>query len=382
MHAIAFAMALTLATNAYSQTVTIYSSDDGINMAKTGEIWYSFAIANGTSSTEIGNKVIGEDSHGNPMYDVFSSEGYAYITGLKITQPNWDNFAAAVLVLDAEDNGNTYDLSQCTGGFKYSFRGDGHRFSVEYPIGVTFEGAMRSKEDDWTDVTVPVASFTRDPYDECSKDEECDEEYTGATVNLSKVNNFRWMVRLLSGVGNWSLTNGSLRIRNFECLGNLDLSSVPAIYKVTFNSDGGSSVVWQNVKSGALVLKPFAPTKRGYTFDGWFNGEEKFEFTTPITADLTLKAQWKEGDTDPIRQIANASNIFAYAKGNSIVLQNMPSNAKVEVYNLNGKPIPGKSLNPANRGSDISISVQTKGIYIVKISGAGVSQAPIRIVIK
>ncbi|MDR2582835.1 MAG: CotH kinase family protein [Fibromonadaceae bacterium] len=57
--------------------------------------------------------------------------------------------------------------------------------------------------------------------------------------------------------------------------------------------------------------------------------------------------------------------------GKTIVLKNLPSNAKIEVYNLQGKLIytsSGKSLNRENRGSDnLRIPVQTKGMYIIRI---------------
>jgi len=56
--------------------------------------------------------------------------------------------------------------------------------------------------------------------------------------------------------------------------------------------------------------------------------------------------------------------------GNTINLKNLPNNAKVEVYNLQGKLIyttSGKSLNRENRGSDLQIPVQTKGVYIIRI---------------
>jgi hypothetical protein len=61
------------------------------------------------------------------------------------------------------------------------------------------------------------------------------------------------------------------------------------------------------------------------------------------------------------------------ANSNKIILQNIPSNAKIEVYNLQGKLITTSHspLATSHRGSDkvdISISVQTKGVYIVRVS--------------
>lgn len=60
-------------------------------------------------------------------------------------------------------------------------------------------------------------------------------------------------------------------------------------YTVTF-SDG---VTAQKVEHGKLVAEPTTPTKDGYTFVGWYNGKEKYDFTKPVTKDLTLTAEWK-----------------------------------------------------------------------------------------
>ena len=69
-------------------------------------------------------------------------------------------------------------------------------------------------------------------------------------------------------------------------------------FTVTFNSDGGTAVDPQTVEDGGRATEPTpAPTKEGYTFLGWYNGENAFNFkTTPITASITLTAKWKEGD--------------------------------------------------------------------------------------
>jgi len=64
------------------------------------------------------------------------------------------------------------------------------------------------------------------------------------------------------------------------------------VYSVTFNSDGGSDVSSQDVAHGSLATEAEIPTKQGWNFDGWFNGETPFVFTTPITEALELKAKW------------------------------------------------------------------------------------------
>lgn len=65
---------------------------------------------------------------------------------------------------------------------------------------------------------------------------------------------------------------------------------------VDFNSDGGSEVVDVTVivpeGETAVVAKPADPTREGYRFDGWFLGDEAYDFATPVTKHITLTAKW------------------------------------------------------------------------------------------
>lgn len=63
-------------------------------------------------------------------------------------------------------------------------------------------------------------------------------------------------------------------------------------YTVTFQSEGGSEVASQ-IRANAPAARPADPTKEGYTFIGWYNGESEWDFETPVTAVLTLTAKWQ-----------------------------------------------------------------------------------------
>jgi uncharacterized repeat protein (TIGR02543 family) len=66
-------------------------------------------------------------------------------------------------------------------------------------------------------------------------------------------------------------------------------------YTVTFNSNGGSQVNSQSVEYNTAPVRPEDPTKTGHTFAGWYRDEgltDEFDFTTPITNDITLYAKW------------------------------------------------------------------------------------------
>lgn len=68
-------------------------------------------------------------------------------------------------------------------------------------------------------------------------------------------------------------------------------------YTVSFDTDGGSTVDSQAVTSGSTATKPADPTKDGFIFGGWYSDSElttAYDFTTPVTADITLYAKWEE----------------------------------------------------------------------------------------
>ena len=63
-------------------------------------------------------------------------------------------------------------------------------------------------------------------------------------------------------------------------------------YTVTFDSDGGTAVSSQEIEEGNFAQKPDTPIKEDYDFIDWYIGETLFDFFTPITSDITLKAKW------------------------------------------------------------------------------------------
>lgn len=63
-------------------------------------------------------------------------------------------------------------------------------------------------------------------------------------------------------------------------------------YKVTFNSNGGSTINSVYVKKNEKVSIPTNPVRRGYTFVGWYYYGERFNFDTKIDKDYILIAKW------------------------------------------------------------------------------------------
>lgn len=65
-------------------------------------------------------------------------------------------------------------------------------------------------------------------------------------------------------------------------------------HTVTFDANGGSTVASQTVDDKAKAKEPTAPTRSGWTLEGWYLDGAKYDFNTPVTQDITLKAGWRK----------------------------------------------------------------------------------------
>lgn len=80
--------------------------------------------------------------------------------------------------------------------------------------------------------------------------------------------------------------------------GKDELLNIPLVcnkLEATFNPDNGEPTVTKfidNDKNSKFAELVPEPTKENYTFAGWYNGDEKFDFTTVPTGDVTLTAKW------------------------------------------------------------------------------------------
>ncbi len=68
--------------------------------------------------------------------------------------------------------------------------------------------------------------------------------------------------------------------------------------KVTFDSQGGTSVADQYVAINMAATEPVVPTKTGYRFNGWKLDGNPYTFVgVPVTKDIVLVADWVEQKT-------------------------------------------------------------------------------------
>ncbi|PLS27799.1 InlB B-repeat-containing protein, partial [Bifidobacterium parmae] len=136
----------------------------------------------------------------------------------------------------------------------------------------------------------------------------------------------------------YAMGGGSTLTAHLRLIGD-DVPPAPTYFTVSFDTRGGSSVESQSVESGKTASEPAAPSRDGYTFDGWYtaaSGGSRYDFdATPVTGDLALYAHWTEVPPAP----SHATVWFDSVGGSSV------SSQSVEV----GKPV-SRPADPSRDG--------------------------------
>ena len=122
--------------------------------------------------------------------------------------------------------------------------------------------------------------------------------------------------------------------------------SFPKIYTVTFDANGhGIAPPAQKVQKGEKANKPANLTESGWTFEGWYTEqkfENKFDFETEITGDITLYAKWAKktsgGGSGSGGSSGGGSSSGSSKKTDKTTKQEQPSNPI---------PQPSSNSNPA-----------------------------------
>lgn len=140
-------------------------------------------------------------------------------------------------------------------------------------------------------------------------------------------------------------------------------------YWVTFDSDGGSAIDSQFVFDKISLNDQTTPTKPGYTFAGWYNGEEKVENGTKVTAPMTLTARWEAAKVSytVIHWLENADDDgYSYDKSEKKTgLTGTEANAQAKSYEgFTAQPVTKNTIK--GDGSTIVSVYYKRNIYKVE----------------
>ena len=128
------------------------------------------------------------------------------------------------------------------------------------------------------------------------------------------------------------------------------------MYTVSFATQGGTSIQSQTVEEGYLAQEPTAPTRTGYTFDGWV-----YNFATPITGNTTITANWKVNQYTLTIVYGNgqANKVITQDYGTEIT-ETLPETLTREYYEFIGWSPAMPTTMPAE---DKTITAQWQSIF-------------------
>ncbi|MEI3339613.1 MAG: InlB B-repeat-containing protein [Eubacterium sp.] len=118
-------------------------------------------------------------------------------------------------------------------------------------------------------------------------------------------------------------------------------------YTVSFDLNGASGTVptqWFVNADNAKVRQPENPVWEGYVFLGWYNGDAKYDFTKPVTENISLTAKWVSenvsSETELKEALAQGSNFIRLAADfNLTSILNLSD--KIITLDLNGHTLEG-----------------------------------------
>ncbi|MGN1047744.1 MAG: InlB B-repeat-containing protein, partial [Eubacteriales bacterium] len=140
---------------------------------------------------------------------------------------------------------------------------------------------------------------------------------------------------------------------------NCDKISDSAKVTVTFDSDSGSDITEQKVLRGQKATAPTAPTKAGYDFVGWYQGNTEFDFAnTPVIGNIALTAKWSEKPSIPFSTAPQSYTYDGVTQAFSITGTSVTGFDIA--YQQNGQTV----TNPTNAGSyDVIITRAADNTY-------------------
>ena len=159
-------------------------------------------------------------------------------------------------------------------------------------------------------------------------------------------------------------------------------------YTVKFNSNGGSSVPNQTVNANGKAKEPTNVTRYGYTLDGWYLDNKKYDFSTPVTKNITLKAQWSEDTSVPRYEVKFDSNGGSKVSSQK-VLENEkakePSKPTRKDYSFDGWYLGNNKYTFKEKVTkDITLTAKWRALekYTVTFNSNGGTSVPSQVVIE
>lgn len=172
----------------------------------------------------------------------------------------------------------------------------------------------------------------------------------GAAAALSGANAAQYTVELGLGAGIYTyrveVSDGN-DVKTADCVVKI-FPSGTAFHTITFDENNGSDATTLQVFDNDQAAAPEDPVRPGYSFKGWYLGNELYDFDLPVTKDLTLTAKWEREDgTEPAvytitfdRGNGSGSSTVQVTEDEKVALPQEPTKIgyRFKGWYLNGEP--------------------------------------------
>ena len=186
--------------------------------------------------------------------------------------------------------------------------------------GCSFDGFYVVGTDEKVDFTQPITS-----------DMNVESRFTEYKVTVAEIEGVTFTVSEMNEAGEVTVTapeRTDYLFKGWKVAGNDTITSYDNPYTFIPEKDTTLEAIYEKtvpeviyhtvtingqkvqVEDGKTIAQPADPVKEGYKFIGWYVGDEKYDFSKPVTSDLTIEARFEKIDTseDPGNQKPGGSD--------------------------------------------------------------------------
>jgi len=348
-------------------------NEDDKRFAKTWEEWYAFTDADdkGASSMQNAKSTVydwnkeHQKCENMDAYKVILKDGNDWVAKIDrytLSQGGNAYEPYVALGLDAQNNGNAYDFSNCKGGFRYSYKGEAHNFKVQMSTvtnyGYHFKEIAPASNNEWKTVTVKAIELEQPDWATSG-----DNAGKQVAFNLSKVNAFVWELKGgKSSTSGLSANTGSLAIKDFKCIGTMQFPQDKPASKC-----GGSS---SSVKSSSSTTNSNSSSS--------INGSSSSGIGASSSGGSSSDSSSSSDGETPIvlPQIVHSNALNSV--NNGVNLQ-ATSNATIQIFDLKGNAIRTLKFKPGNYV--VQLADLPRGLYIAKATSSSWKQT-VKVMVK
>ncbi|GHV12797.1 hypothetical protein AGMMS49938_06070 [Fibrobacterales bacterium] len=199
-----------------------FEDEDGL--ANTLEPWYIYTDVNDKGASTVANAA---DDEGYETVQKDGSNWVAWVKNYSLSKGENKDDPYVALGLDTKNNPTNYDLSKCTDGFSYRYKGAAHSFVAEMTTvtDYAYHQNAATASAAWADMVVPLSGLLQPSW-----------KKTAVDFDAKKIKAFTWQIK-----GGVATTTGSLEIDDFKCLGAMTLPPKPESSSSSAGSSSSSS---------------------------------------------------------------------------------------------------------------------------------------------